>query len=252
MTIYIEPFEGINDFDINSYSKENPLHDYKFSENIFRPTGNDPHLILRKLDAAHWNSILTNRLLSVNLNFSYCMFYFYKGIPDEEWYISPGRGGQSVEYYPNFENKHYSNLYNFTYFADIYFLKAYTVCETIGHLLFKFYEFKIDEKNSLDQISFNSAIYRLKNIYPDFYKALNKVKYSDAFKKGVAMRNDIAHNHPPYEITSGIRFSSKGASFGIGEYTTAGEIKKVMIDFMESIKKLFEILHKYLADSKLK
>lgn len=247
MAIHIRPFEGITEVDIDAFEKENPLHDYDLSKGISPYKSTQPFPQLRNIDINHWETILKNRLISVNLNFSYCMFYFEKGIPDDEWHISPGKQGQSVQYHPHFENEHYSNFYNFIYFADIFFLKAYTLCETIGHLLFKLYDIKIDENDSRDQISFNSAIFHLKNENRSLNRALNKVKHSTPFQKGVRMRNDIAHNHPPYEITSGVKFTSTGGSFGVGDYTTSKEIKKVMIGFLESIRAIFEALHKHTA-----
>src|SRR5699024_9781836 len=89
-----------------------------------------------------WQMLLRNKLISINNDFGYALFYYYKGIPDDEWYMSPGKQGQSVQYYPHFEDQHYSNLYNFSYFVDIFFLKYITVTETIVHIFyFCFYIF---------------------------------------------------------------------------------------------------------------
>lgn len=243
--ININPFEGITEVDLNKCTKESPLKDFELPKGMFEKE--DDHLMnLDNWDTQHWETVLENRLLSVDRNFGYTMFYYYKGIPDDEWYMSPGKNGKSVQYYPHFEEIHYSNFYNFTYFVDTFFLKAYTLYETIGHLLFKLYDFEINEVDPRDQVSFNSAIFKLKNVNRALYKDLNKVKYSNDFQIGVKMRNDIAHNHPPYHIDSGIRKSHGVTTFGVGKYTTSSEIKAAMIGLLRSIKATFEVLEKHL------
>ncbi|MCK6256829.1 hypothetical protein LCY76_09505 [Fictibacillus sp. KIGAM418] len=170
--INIKPFEGITEVDLNECTKESPLKDFEVSKGMFQKE-DDHFMNLDNWDTQHWETILGNRLLSVNRNFGYTMYYYYKGIPDDEWHKSPGKNGQSIEYYPHFEEQHHSNFYNFTYFVDTFFLKAYTLYETIGHLLFKLYDFKIKED---DFVSFKRAIYKLKNVNRPLYKDLNKVK----------------------------------------------------------------------------
>lgn len=245
MDIHINPFEDITEVDLRETTKESPLKNFELPKGMFQKE-DDHSLNLDNWDTQHWETILNNRLLSVDRNFGYAMFYYYKGIPDDEWYISPGKQGQSIQYYPHFEEKHYSNFYNFTYFVDVFFLQSFTVYETIGHLLFILFDFEINEDNPRDQLSFNNAIFKLKEINRHFYKDLNKVKYSDDFQFGVRMRNDIAHNHPPYHIDSGISKSNGVVFWGVGKYTTANEIKKVMIGLLRSIKATIEVLEKHL------
>ncbi|MCK6256828.1 hypothetical protein LCY76_09500 [Fictibacillus sp. KIGAM418] len=60
------------------------------------------------------------------------------------------------------------------------------------------------------------------------------------------MRNDIAHNHPPYRIDSGIRKINGIELWGVGKYTTSSEIKAAMIGLLRSIKATFEVLEKHL------
>lgn len=245
MVINIIPFEDITHIDLKETTKESPLRDFDIPKGMFDKE-KSRLFNLDNWDTQHWETLLKNRLLSVERNFGYAMFCYYKNIPDDEWYISPGKQGQSVQYYPHFEEKHYSNFYNFTYFVDIFFLQSFTVYETIGQLLFKLYDFEINEENPRDQISFNNAIYKLQKINRPLYKDLNKVKYSNDFQNGVRMRNAIAHNHPPYRIDSGVSQSEGIIAIGIGKYTTTKEIKKVMIDLLKSIRATFQGLEKHL------
>ncbi len=240
--ININPFEGITNIDFDECAKENPLKDFTVPKGMFRKE--ESHfMFFDDWDTGHWETLLNNRLLSVGHNFAYAMFYYYRGIPDDEWYISPGKEGKSIEYYPHFDEIHYSNFYNFTYFVDVFFLKAYTLFETIGHLLYKVYDIK---QKPRDLITFKNAIANLKNINKELYKELTTLKHSNNFKDGAKMRNDIAHNHPPHHKSSGVKKINGVELFGIGEYTTSSEIKLVMIGFLESIMITFDILQKYL------
>src|SRR5699024_12573052 len=147
------------------------------------------------IDLDHWQMLLRNKLISINNDFGYALFYYYKGIPDDEWYMSPGKQGQSVQYYPHFEDQHYSNLYNFSYFVDIFFLKYFTVYETIDHLLVKLYNFKIKRN-----ISFNNAIIKLKDVNYPLYKQLYNIKNSDNYICRNILRYDIAHIHQQHRF----------------------------------------------------
>ena len=240
MSIQINPFEDITKINLEEMTKENPLQHFNLSEGIFRKE-NDLLALSENIDLDHWQMLLRNKLISINNDFGYALFYYYKGIPDDEWYMSPGKQGQSVQYYPHFEDQHYSNLYNFSYFVDIFFLKSFTVYETIGHLLFKLYNFKIKRN-----ISFNNAILKLKDVNYPLYKELDSIKNSENYKCGNRMRNDIAHNHPPHSVDSGVRKSKGLTSFGVGKYTPSHEIKKVMIGLLNSIKDTLETLEIYL------
>ncbi|RYL93413.1 hypothetical protein EWI07_07320 [Sporolactobacillus sp. THM7-4] len=245
MKINIIPFEDIANVDLRETTRESPLKDFELPKGMFQKEDNRL-LDLDNWDRQHWEGVLENRLLSVDRNFGYAMYYYYRGIPDEEWYISPGKQGQSVQYYPHFEEKHYSNFINFIYFVDVFFLQSSTVYETIGHLLFKLFGFELNEDNPRDQISFNNAIFKLKEVNRSLYRDLIKVKYSDDYKHGIRMRNDIAHNYPPYQIDSGISKSRGLVTFGVGKYTTTTEIKEVMIGLLRSIKATIEVLEKHL------
>ncbi|MFC5711959.1 Cthe_2314 family HEPN domain-containing protein [Thalassorhabdus alkalitolerans] len=246
-TFYITPFEDISKVKINDYANENPLQIPDKSVGLLFYKEGNIFQKMRNRDMNHWESVLHNRLLSIQSNFGYAMFYYYRGIPDDEWYISPGDKGQSVQFFPHFEEKHYSNQYNFSFFADTFFLKAFTVFETIAHLLYKHYEIEVDESNFLDKVSFNNALHRMKNIDKSLSDNLFKIKKSSDFKKGVKMRNDIAHNHPPYLISSGITLDEKGASYGVGDYTSSTEIKETMIGLLRSIQKTMDVLEKHLS-----
>src|SRR4051812_48529276 len=53
----------------------------------------------------NWTVHLQNRLIQTRWSWVMTMFFFNKGIPDDEWYRSPGRGGAAIQYYPNFTSE---------------------------------------------------------------------------------------------------------------------------------------------------
>ena len=193
----------------------------------------------------HWEDLLRTRVASLKFEFGYAMYYFKRGIPDEEWFIPPVIEGEYVRMFPHFKDEHFTNWYNFCYFVDNFFLKAFTVYETIGHLLYKQFDLPLNEDDWRDQISINSAIFKLKRINPQLHIDLKEVKNSPEFSRGIKMRNDIAHNHPPHQIAT--RFRGDTNSFSPGSYTPSNEIRKTIIDLSASIKQTFDVLKKHLT-----
>jgi Cthe_2314-like HEPN len=249
MVITINPFEDIFEVDFDKDEKESPLLTYEYPRGLFQQENNFSRLLFNS-EMNHWETTLMNRIFATRSMFTYAMFYYYKGIPDDEWFLSPGLQGQSVQYFPHFTNEHFSNQYNFIFFADSFFLKAFTVFETIGQMLFRYYNLEYNEDDFRDQISYNNAVYKLFNVDRPISRKLSKLKKSDDFQNGLKIRNAITHSHPPYEISSGVTIKTNGGSFGIGEYTTSKELKKVMIGLLRSIKATLEVLEKHLAKTK--
>ncbi|MCK6256830.1 hypothetical protein LCY76_09510 [Fictibacillus sp. KIGAM418] len=244
MTIYITPFEDIKEVDFEKNEQESPLLNYELPRGLFQQENTLGQFLLNS-EMQHWEQTLENRLFSTRSKFAYAMFYYYKGIPDEKWFLSPGLQGQSVQYFPYFTNEHFSNQYNFIFFADGFFLKAFTVFETIGQILFRYYNLEYNEEDYSDQISYNNAVFKLFNVDRPLQKKLSKIKKSDDFQNGVKIRNAITHSHPPYEISSGVKITTSGGSFGIGEYTTSKELKEAMIGILRSIKATLDVLGKH-------
>jgi Cthe_2314-like HEPN len=241
MTIIIKPFEDITEVKIKEYCVESPLWSTELPSELFQKK-KDIFDQLKSIDINHWERILKSQVFSINLNFGYANYYYNRGIPDDEWFIIPGRSGESVEYFPHFEEKHYNNQYNYNYFTEVVFFKAFTIFETIGHLLFKVYELPLNENNRRDKVSFNKAIFKLKKVNNLLFNDLMEVKNSNDFKNGTRMRNDIAHNHAPYRITSGVTLKDETAAFGMGDYTPSSDIMAAMLGILRSIQATFEVL----------
>lgn len=245
--IHIKRFDKIEELDVEilEYLEDNPLlnenHEFLL-HGIFKKGGNvsNSHT---NIELEHWENLLRTRVASLLFEYGYAMYYFERGIPDEEWFTPPVLKGEDGQKFPLFKNEHYTNYYNFCYFVDNFFLKASTVYETIGHLLYKQFDLPLDEDDWRDQVSFNSAIEKLRRVSPQLYTDLKEVKKSSDFSEGIRMRNDIAHNQPPHGI-----FIGDTATSELWSYTTSNKIKKIMIGLSASIQQTFIVLKNHLIE----
>ncbi|GAJ21734.1 unnamed protein product, partial [marine sediment metagenome] len=145
-------------------------------------------------------------------------YYFEKGIPDDEWFISPGKQGESVQYYPHFDKKHFLIKSEFDYYADVFYYKIFSAWDTIGHLLNILYKLKIK------RVGFKSAIAKLKSANPNLFKSLKAIVDDPDFQKANKLRDDITHNYLPSTVDSGIdKPSERKVTFGVGKYTKSAE-----------------------------
>lgn len=88
-----------------------------------------------------------NKVGSLAITYALCRHYFNKGIPDDPWYISPGKEGQSIQYFPNFKEEHWMRRYWFNYFSDTFYLKISSVWDSMIEILNHFYS--LDFSNDL-------------------------------------------------------------------------------------------------------
>jgi hypothetical protein len=66
---------------------------------------------------------LYNRTVDIARSYVFMKYYHSLGIPDERCYISPGRAGQSVEYFPDCQENHFIIKGWFDYYADTFYQK---------------------------------------------------------------------------------------------------------------------------------
>src|SRR6185436_20875671 len=63
-----------------------------------------------------WTHHLINRLIQTRWSYIFLMFHFTRGIPDDEWFVSPGKDGASIDYYPHFDEKDHFTKAQFDYY----------------------------------------------------------------------------------------------------------------------------------------
>ncbi|MFD2168495.1 Cthe_2314 family HEPN domain-containing protein [Tumebacillus lipolyticus] len=184
---------------------------------------------------AHWAEILWDRITDVEMSYVFATFYYEKGIPDDPHFISPGKAGNSYDLFPHFtEPAHTTRKIMFDYYADVYYYKLFSTFDTVGHIVFQCYGLTLDE-NKNENVSFKTAINKLKTVNPALRRALLEIKRSSIFKKADRTRNDTTHNHPATMVTSGISVIKQKISLGIGEYRNSKTTHEQMYDSFQLI-----------------
>lgn len=121
---------------------------------------------------------LNNKVGSIKVSYALCRHYYDKGIPDKPYYISPGKDGQSVQYFPNFKNEHWMRLYWFNHFADAAYMKLFSVWDTLDEAV-KIHRATIEKSGggdigNLDLGKLDSVLTHIQNddYYPTFIDKL--------------------------------------------------------------------------------
>jgi hypothetical protein len=189
-----------------------------------------------------WTVHLQNRLIQTRWSYVLLMFHFNKGIPDDEWFISPGRKGESIEYYSHFEKKDHLVKAQFDYYADIFYYKLFSAWDTLGHLL------NVTHELEIERASFYKAVEKLKTVKPDLSDRLKDIMESPDFKEMREFRHSITHNELPGHIGSSVRRVSKNhVTFGGGSYTPSAQIKKNVIKSLDLFAETLEAIREQNA-----
>ena len=94
----------------------------------------------RSLDLGEFVMQLHYRTVDAGRSFAYMQYFYRLGIPDDQWYISPGKKGQSIEYLPHFKPIHHRIKDWFDYYADFFFYKIFSGFDMIGQILNAYYD----------------------------------------------------------------------------------------------------------------
>ncbi len=148
------------------------------------------------------------------------MFYYEKGIPDKRPWISPGKNGASVQYFPDFKEVHHSIKMWFDYFSDTLYYKLFSAWDVVGHVLNVKYDLEIKEKD----VYFSTAFKKLGDKEKNLRCCLKKVKNSPVYKKAHGIRRDITHNYLPNTAHMVGRRCSQFTTIDLKEYKTSEEI----------------------------
>ena len=227
------PFERINRKILNLFDRtcnEDPCQKMKFTSKI--------GYIKKNLDLNEFVLQLQNRMVDVAKCYTMLSFYYLKNIPDDEWYISPGRNGQSIEYFPNFEFIHYQIKDWFDYYADTFYYKYFSALDNIGHIMNLKYNLSIEHNVYFDK--------SIKNLKGDIYKNFNDIINEKQYKKAKKFRNDITHNFVPATTGLNIQINENSGSFGIRQYITSKEINDNIYYLVLLMEKIIRILDERL------
>lgn len=206
-------------------------------------TGDGFDVVYGRSEVLHWTVNLQHRLVSAYQSCLIVLFYYKLGIPDDEWYMSPGRSGTSIEYLPHLTKRHRKIKYQFDFFTDVFYYKSFSAWEAIGHLLFVIYALELNKK---EKINFKLGVSKLEKVRPALYTKLDSIKSDDAFKLANKIRDDIAHNYPPHTVSARLmRFKTEtenGISDGGANYTPSTTIKENITAMLQLLAKAIEAL----------
>jgi Cthe_2314-like HEPN len=177
-----------------------------------------------------------NRVIHLHWSYVYLMYYFLKGIPDNPWYISPGKNGESIEYFPLFDDVALKNSTIFNYFSDTFFFKLGSVLDNLGHLLVVVYGLRIKEPD------FHKAVESLATTDGVLYAKFDCIRKLPEFKDMKGVRNNVTHNASTGHVSGAIQRFPNGFSFGVGQYTNCEEVVRVVRSSLDVLVKIIDIV----------
>jgi len=181
-----------------------------------------------------WCFMLNSRVYFLNDSYKMMSYYFKKGIPDDEWFLSPGRNGESIEYLPHFkdERQHLIRLH-FYYFAEIFYYYAFTIFDTIGHIIKEMFRLEIRRN-----VNFVEAVKRLKPIDSILYDSLKSILESSVYRKAKQIRNNGTHNFAPgYCGPAYSRDELTTFSYGENDYIPSRQIMENALELLHLLDK---------------
>lgn len=205
-----------------------------------------------------------NKVGMLKITYALCRHYFDKGIPDEQWYISPGKNGKSTENFPEFTEEHWMRKYWFNYFADVFYLKMSALWDSVYEIIDEFYQYGI--KRCIDFKT--KVLKKIKIDNPNLHMLLKEICKNELYKDGQKYRAAAAHGTSIGEITDTVKESQnvlveipkdvnddgkvimekvkahKTITLGVGNYVTTSTIMKHIEKYSKySGEKIQEIIN---------
>lgn len=248
MTINIELFCFPAKDDMLPLLNESPLSNYQLEPESF--SKEDISLIELfdfQIELNELVHFLNNRVFQVNLIYAYVLYYYNRGIPDEEWQVIDKKG--KIQFFPHLNNEHWTNKIHFEHHIDSLFQRVFTTQDLIAHVLYK--RFGLVNKGR-GKISFNNAITNLKEQEKDeeLSNKLRVIKVSEKFRIASKIRNDIVHNKPPYRVHT-VSETRNGVTAKGTHYMTSKQVIKNIQGLLECVKEILETVRIHCEDLKM-
>jgi len=174
----------------------------------------------KDLELKGWFYEIRQRIEDTAISYCFMMFYYEKGIPDKRWYISPGTNGESIQYYPDFEEVHFRIKMWFDFFSDTLYYKLFSAWDLVGHVMNVKYSLKIPKKD----VYFGTAVKALRCKGKNVHDCLKNVKDKQAYEKARRIRIDITHNYLPHTAHMVVHSGSKSTTIDLKQYIPSEEI----------------------------
>lgn len=192
-----DSFESLSQQEWDAYLGAGLFNSMFIDESVFGVSINgfpdSAHPLLAKMIFEH-----NNKVGALPITYSLCRHYFDKGIPDDPWYISPGKDGSGIQYMPLFEDEHWMRSYWFNYFSDTYYLKISSVWDSVIEILNHYYglDYKVDFN-----LKFKIGKW-LKDNVPGVYAIIEGVLNDPRHTDAQEYRNLAAHGTSPGTVTN--------------------------------------------------
>jgi len=161
---------------------------------------------------------IQHRLADTSRSHILMMFYYEKGIPDKRWYISPGKNGESVQYFPDFEEEHFYIKGWFDFYSDVFYYKLFSTWDLIGHALNVKYDLGVK------RVDFGKAVRALEGKNRPLHDNLESIRNAPAFQTAKKIRDNITHNSLPNTVGMAVYKGDRFETVGLKHYTTSDEI----------------------------
>jgi len=189
-------FELLSQEEWDTYLSSTIFDDMRFDINKFSEY-KDRIMIYPRLGEA--TTDLINKVGELLVTYSMCKHYYDKGIPDDPFFISPGKDGQSVQYFPEFQSEHHMRRYWFNYFASGMYLRFFSYWDGIIGLVNIFYG--IDE--SMNDYRFRQNVMaKLKVNHPNVHDFLKTILSESLYIEANEYRTCFVHGQAPSEVTN--------------------------------------------------
>lgn len=180
-----------------------------------------------------WWIHLSNRMIHARQAYHLMLYFFELGIPDDRPFISPGRDGASVEYFPDFADDDYSKKAWFDFYGDVFGYKLFSAWDSIGQLLAEVHGLK------LKRPSFHGVGLGLQKQAVPLGDDLLTLWHRTDFERFRVLRHEATHGFLPgtfggsiardtepqeIQLMDGRRVTSLGSfSMGVGKYVRSRE-----------------------------
>lgn len=141
-----------------------------------------------------------NKVGTLNVSYALCRHYFDKGIPDNPWYISPGKEGQSVQYMPEFKHEDWMTRYWFSYFSETVYFKLFSIWDSVVGFINEYYQM-----GHAEDLRFRPNVMKsLKSKRNDIAQFMAGILEEQIYKDANMYRTKIIHGATPIDVSSGI------------------------------------------------
>lgn len=142
-----------------------------------------------------------NKVGALSVTYAFCRHYYDKGIPDDPWYISPGKNGESIQYFPEFKEEHWMRKYWFNYFSDSYYLKISAIWDSVIEIINEYYGYGFTQDLRLRYNVFK----RLKSDNQSLHQAFIDIQGNQLYLDAQKYRTAAAHGISAGEVSNTVQ-----------------------------------------------